>query len=470
MSFDDLTIVTARKKILHKEFSVFELTNYYLNRIEKLNPELNAYITICKKDALEQAEIIDKLAFSDKKLPLLGIPIALKDMYMTKGIRTTAGSKVLDNNIPTYNATVVKRLQNAGAILIGKTNQDAWGHGSSGENSDYGSVKNPWNTEYIPGGSSSGSAVSVAANMCISAGGTDTGGSIRQPASFCNVVGLKPTYGLVSRYGIIAMASSLDTVGHITKTVEDSALFLQVTAGQDKNDATSQNKRIPNYTKSLKESIKGLKIGIPKEYFLHGLNPQIQKYIKRALNVYQSIGAHLVEISLPHTKYATACYYIIMSAEVSSNLARYDGIRFGHLRTQFGNEAKRRILLGTYTLSAGYYDAYYKKAMQVRSVLKKDFENAWKKVDIIAAPISPTLPWRFGEKLDDPLSMYLSDIYTVTPSLVGVPGLAIPIGFIKTFPVGMQLIGPQFSEARLFQAGYAYEQARNWGPPTRKNF
>lgn len=457
-----MTIGDTKKKLKSKEFSSAELVKSYLDRIRKLDSKLNSFLTVCEKEALSQAQKADKLISEGQDLPLLGIPISLKDMYITKGIRTTAGSKVLENYTPQYDSTVVEKLKNAGAIIIGKNNQDAWAHGSSGENSDFGPTLNPWNTNFVPGGSSSGPAATVSADLCVASGGTDTGGSIRLPASFCNVVGLKPTYGRVSRYGIIAMASSLDSIGHLTKTVEDSALYLQVTAGKDEKDSTTPDVEVPNYTKNLKNKIKNLKIGIPKEYFIKGLDSKIETLIKQALKKYEELGAHLVEISLPHTEYANACYYIIMSAEVSSNLGRYDGIRFGNDRNSFSDEAKRRIMLGTYTLSEGYYDAYYKKAMQVRTLLCEDFNRAWKTVDVIAAPVSPTLQWRIGEKIKDPLSMYLSDIFTITANLVGIPGLSIPVGFVNNLPVGMQLLGPQFSESLLFQAGYAYEQVVNW--------
>lgn len=455
------TITKSQELLRARKLSAVELVRHYLDQIQQFN-HLNAFITVDSSSALSQAQEADTMISQGVKLPLLGIPISLKDLYTTRDLLTTAGSQVLSGYIPPFDATVVTRLKNAGAIVIGKTNQDAWGHGSSGENSDFKPTLNPWNTKHVPGGSSSGGAVSVAADMCLASGATDTGGSIRQPASFCNVVGLKPTYGRVSRYGIIAMASSLDTVGHITKTVEDNALYLQVTAGHDPFDATSGSKAAPSYTKNLKNSVKGLKIGVPKEYFGKGLDPQVAKLITRALNSYEKLGAQVIEISLPNANYANECYYIIMSAEVSSNLARYDGIRFSNIRTFFGEEARRRIMLGSYSLSSGYYDEYYKKAASVRAVLSHDFETAWKSVDIIAAPISPTLPWKLGEKVDDPLAMYLSDIYTITANLVGIPGLALPVGFIKGLPVGMQLLGPHFSESLLYKAAYAYEQINKW--------
>jgi len=461
MDLYTLTITEARKLLKEKKISSVDLVISCLNRIKKLE-QLNAFITVCEEQALQEAKKADERISLAEDLPLLGVPISLKDMYLTKGIKTTAGSKVLETYIPQYSATAVEKLQQAGAIIIGKNNQDAWAHGSSGENSDFGPTKSPWNTEYIPGGSSSGPAVAVATDMVLGSMGTDTGGSIRQPASLCNVVGLKPTYGRVSRYGVVAMASSFDTMGHLTKTVEDSAVILSVTAGKDEKDATSSSLAIDSYTKDLKKGIKGIKIGVPKEYFIKGLDPKIENCIKQALKKYESLGAELIEISLPHTEYAIGCYYILMTAEVSSNLARYDGIRYGNDRSAFGAEAKRRIMLGTFTLSVGYYDAFYKKGLKIRTLMKKDFENAFKKVDIIAAPVSPTLPWKIGEKVNDPLAMYLSDIFTVTGNIAGIPGLAIPAGFVDDFPVGMQLFGPYFSEKLLFNAGYQYEQVTNW--------
>ena len=463
MKLNQLTIKQAQEGLRNRKFSSVEITKACLEQIKKHDKKLNAFITITEREALESAGKADELVSQGETLqdkPLLGIPIALKDIFSTKGIRTTAASNVLKDYMPVYDATVVEKLKNAGAVIIGKTNCDAWAHGSSGENSDFGPTKNPWNTEYVPGGSSSGSAVSVASDMCIVATGTDTGGSIRHPASFCNVVGLKPTYGRVSRYGIVAMASSLDSIGHITKTVEDSAIILNTASGKDPKDATTLGSPIPDYTESLKKEIKGIKIGVPREYFIKGTDPQVSALVKKAILVLEKQGAKIVE--LPHTQFANPCYYIIQPSEVSSNLARYDGIRFGLGRENFGDEAKRRIMLGTYTLSAGYYEAYYKKAMQIRTLVKKDFESAFTKVEAIITPVSPTLPWKLGEKVDDPLKMYLSDIFTITANLAGIPGLAVPCGFAEGLPVGMQILGPQFSEELLFQIGYAYEQATEW--------
>ncbi len=462
MDLSTLTIKDALIKLQNKEFSAVELTKAYLERIEKYNTSLNAFLTISKKEALEQAGEADRKIAKGEKKALLGIPIAHKDIYVTKGVRTTAASKVLDNYIPQYDGTAVQRLKESGAILLGKTNCDAWAHGSSGENSDYGPSKNPFNYDYVPGGSSSGSAVAVSADLSLAASGTDTGGSIRLPAGFTNTVGLKPTYGRVSRYGVISMASSLDTIGHFTKTVEDNALYLQVTAGNDPNDATTPPQPVSNYLTNLKKGVKGLKIGIPKEYFIEGLDPQVKMLTENVLTFYEKQGAEIIDISLPHTEYAIAVYYIVQTAEVSSNLARFDGIRYGNERSTFGAEAKRRIMLGTYVLSSGYYDAYYNKAMKVRTLLVQDFVEAYKKVDVIIAPVSPTPPWKIGEKADNPLAMYLSDIFTVTGNLTGVPGLVIPAGFVNNLPVGIQILGPHFSEDLLYRVGYAYEQENQW--------
>jgi aspartyl-tRNA(Asn)/glutamyl-tRNA(Gln) amidotransferase subunit A len=458
MDLSTITITSAIESLRKKDYSAVELTKAFLVRIEKIDPQLNSFITVTKETAVRDAEEADKKRASGDTSPLLGIPIGLKDLYVTKGIKTTAGSKVLENYIGQYDGTAVKRLKDAGAVILGKLNCDAWAHGSSGENSDFGPTKNPYNTAYVPGGSSSGSPAAVASDLCLAATGTDTGGSIRLPASFCNVVGLKPTYGRVSRYGVIAMASSLDSIGHFTKTVEDNALILQATAGQDDHDATTPPKEVPDYRKNIKGGVKGLKIGVPKEYFIEGLDPEVKKLTENALSSLEKIGAELVEISLPHTEHAIAVYYIIQTAEVSSNLARYDGIRYGNMRSAFGDEAKRRIMLGTYVLSAGYYDAYYKKAQQVRTLLVNDFTRAFEKVDVIITPSSPTPPWKLGAKLNDPLSMYLSDIFTVHTNLTGHPGLAVPVGFSNDLPVGMQIIGPHFSEDLLFRVGHTYEQ------------
>ena len=454
----NLTIVDIIEGYKKKTFSVSEIVDSYIERIEKLNPTINAFITIDAENAKRKA-----LEFDNKEItnPLHGVPFGIKDMFLTKGVRTTAASNVLRDYIPAYNATVIDRLETAGAISLGKLNHDAWAHGSSGENSDFGPTLNPWNTEFVPGGSSSGSSASVAASMIPFATGTDTGGSIRLPASFTNTVGLKPTYGLVSRYGVISMASSLDSIGHFSKTVMDSARILNITAGADGYDATLRQAQgePEDYTVKIGNDIKGLKIGVPKEYVDKGLSSDVKAVFESSLKSLQKLGAEIVDISLPHTDEGIAVYYIVQPSEVSSNLARYDGIRFGNDRSFFGKEAKRRIMLGTFTLSSGYYDAYYKKAMQVRTLIKHDFDEAYKKVDVIVSPVSPTPPWKFGEKMNDPLAMYLSDALTVTINLAGVPGLAVPAGFSPNkLPIGIQFVGPHFSESLLFQVGHAFEQ------------
>lgn len=470
MKLNELTITEAREGLKNKEFNAVELTTACLKRIEQVDKKINAFVTVAKEKALEQAKKADNALASQGETwranPLLGIPIAVKDNFNTRGIRTTAGSRVLEDYIPPFDATVVKKLKDAGAVIIGKTNLDAWAHGSSGENSDFGPTKNPWNIEYVPGGSSSGSASAVASDMCLAATGTDTGGSVRTPASFCNLVGLKPTYGRVSRYGIIAMASSLDSIGHLTRTVEDSALLLNSTAGNDSLDATSSRAKVPNYTMNIAKGITGLRIGVLKQFFNKGIDAESARLYKNAADTLRDLGADIVDCVSFFSDYAISCYYIIQPSEVSSNLARYDGIRYGSARKNFGDEAKRRIMLGTYTLSAGYYDAYYKKAMQVRTIIKNDFENHIMKrlkLDAIVSPVSPTPPWKLGEKIDDPLKMYLSDIFTVPANLAGIPGLSVPVGFTNTgLPVGMQIMGLQFSEETLFQIGHAYEQATEW--------
>lgn len=457
MNMRNTTINSALQDLKKGTFSCVELAETYLENIKKHNKSLNAFITVTDQEALRQAQESDKRYKSGDNRVLEGVPIALKDLFLTKGVRTTAASKVLDDYIPQYDGTVVKKLKEAGAVIVGKTNCDAWAHGSSGENSDYGPTKNPYDLDRVPGGSSSGSPVAVSTNMALGATGTDTGGSIRLPAAFCNVVGLKPTYGRVSRYGVIAMASSFDSIGHFTKTVEDNALLLSVTHGDDPHDATSVSNRPFEYAEKLNKGVRGLKIGVPAEYFTKGLNPKIKQTIDDALSFYESEGAKIIEVSLPHTDYAIATYYILQTAEVSSNLGRYDGIRYANTREFFGDEAKRRIMLGTYVLSSGYYDAYYNKGRQVRTLICGDYANTFEKVDVILAPTSPTKPWKFGEKVDDPISMYLSDIYTVTGNIAGVPGLNIQAGFVEGLPVGFQILGPQFSESLLYQVAKPWE-------------
>lgn len=462
INVEDLSLEKAHQLLLSKEISCLELTRAFLKRAAVLNKSLNAFITISDEIALSRTKKVDKLLADNQPVSsLTGIPIAAKDLFSTQGIKTTAGSKVLKNYVPVYDSTVISRLKDAGSVIVGKTNLDAWGHGSSGENSDFGLTKNPYDLSRVPGGSSSGSAAAVSASMCLAATGTDTGGSIRMPSAFCNVVGLKPTYGRVSRYGVIAMASSLDSIGNFTKTVYDSALFLNATAGKDLFDSTTSDIKVDNYTSQIEKGVKGLKIGLPKEYF-KDLDTKIKETTLKAIKNLEKLGAKIEDISMPHTQYGVATYYIIQPSEVSSNLARYDGIRFGNSRNFFGQEAKRRIILGTYTLSAGYYDAYYLKAMKVRRLIKEDFDKAFKKVDVMICPTSPTLPFKLGEKVNDPLSMYLSDIFVVTQNLAGVPSLNIPCGFIQNLPIGMQIVGPHFSEKLLYQVGYAYEQETKW--------
>lgn len=453
VNFTISDIIEGYKK---KEFSVLEIINGYLERIEKIDAKLNSFITVDSENARSKAK---KLENKEVANPLHGVPFGIKDMFLTKGVKTTAASNVLKDYIPPYTATAVNRLEEAGAISLGKLNHDAWAHGSSGENSDFGNTLNPWNTEYVPGGSSSGSSTSVAASLVPFSTGTDTGGSIRLPASFTNTVGLKPTYGLVSRFGVISMASSLDSIGHFSKTVKDSAIILNATAGFDGYDATVDERKKENYTTNLEKGIKGLRIGVPKEYVSEGLSSDVKKTFEDSLETLKRLGAEIVEVSLPHTDAGIATYYIIQPSEVSSNLARYDGIRFGNDRSFFGKEAKRRIMLGTYTLSSGYYDAYYKKAMQIRTLIKKDFDDAFANVDALVSPVSPTPPWKFGEKANDPLAMYLSDALTVTINLAGIPGISVPAGFSSNkLPIGIQFMGPHFSESLLFQIGHAFEQ------------
>lgn len=454
------TIKETQKGLLNKEFSSMELVQEYLKRIEK-HKDLNAFITITDESAYAKAKEFDDLTNKEeyvKAKPLAGIVTSHKDLYSTKGIKTTAASKVLESYVPEYDATVVKRMNGAGVITIGKTNCDAWAHGASGENSDFGLTKNPWNPEFVPGGSSSGSAVAVAAGFSTIATGTDTGGSIRQPANFSGVVGLKPTYGAVSRYGVIAMASSLDCPGPITQTVEDAELIFNIIKGEDGFDSTVKNQK----NSGVKDR---LKIGIPKEYFVEGLEKEVEKSVIEASQVFKKEGVELVDVSLPNTKYAIDVYYIVQPAEVSSNLGRYDGIRFGNDRNSFGAEAKRRIMLGTYVLSAGYYDAYYLKAQKVRSKIIEDFDNAFAEVDAIIAPVSPTHAFKIGEKASDPLKMYLADVFTAPANIAGIPGISIPSGCSNSgLPLGFQLLGPRFSEETLFALGKLYQKVTNYVP------
>lgn len=455
------TIAATQDGLVKGDFKVIDLVEEYLKRIKSFDKDLNAFITVTDSHAINEAKKADEIISNKgkeafKEHPLLGTVFSMKDVYLTKGIKTTAASKVLENYIPQYSSTVYERLERAGAILIGKNNCDAWAHGASGENSDFGPTKNPWNKEYVPGGSSSGPAAAVAADMALFSMGTDTGGSIRQPASFTNLVGFKPTYGAVPRYGVVAMASSLDSMGHFTHTVEDTETIFNVTKGEDAKDATLKNSQ----SQSSKSKFK---VGIPKEYFGEGLDAEVKELILSQIEVLKNGGIEFVEVSIPHTKYAIDVYYIVQPAEVSSNLGRYDGIRYGNDRIKFGDEAKRRIMLGTYVLSSGYYDAYYAKAMKVRSLLANDFEKVFEKVDALIAPVSPTPPFKIGEKSDDPLAMYLADIFSVSANLVGIPGLSIPAGFAKSgLPVGFQIMGPRFGEHALFEIGKMYQHATSW--------
>ncbi|MCL6096690.1 MAG: Asp-tRNA(Asn)/Glu-tRNA(Gln) amidotransferase subunit GatA [Patescibacteria group bacterium] len=461
-----LTIIKAKEGLKKREFSSFELTKACLDQIKKLEGKLNAFVTITEKEALEQAREADKLISSGQDLPLLGIPIAIKDNFSTQGIKTTASSKVLEDYIPPYDATVVKKLKDAGIVLVGKTNMDAWAHGSSTETSDFGPTKNPWNINHLPGGSSGGSAAAVAADEVIAAIGSETAGSIRQPASWCGVVGLKPTYGRVSRYGVIAMGSSLDSPGPITKTVEDSALILEVLAGKDEKDATTSPLPVGNYSQKLNKNMKELKIGISKEYFINGIDKEVQGEIERAIRELEKFGAKIENIKLFDPKYAIDVYTIIQRSEVSSNLARYDGIRYGNGRDYFKDEAKRRIMFGTYALSSGYYDQYYNKAQQVRTVIIDDFNKAFEKVDVIVAPTSPSLALPVGATKDATMFGEIADVLVEPSSIAGLAGINIPVGFSKSgLPIGMQIIGPQFSEELVLSVAYEYEkltQNKEW--------
>lgn len=456
-----LTIKETQGGLLKKEFSAVELVDSYLSQINKYNKKLNVFLTVSEEEAYKKAKEVDK---SDKKLPLSGVTVAHKDIFLTKGIRTTAGSNVLKDYVPPYSATSVDRIEKAGGITIGKVNCDAWAHGSSGENSDYGPTKNPWNPEFSPGGSSSGSGAALSANMSLISTGTDTCGSIRLPANYCYAVSLKPTYGAVSRYGVIAMASSLDTVSPMARTVEDVETLFNVIKGEDGYDSTvTSEKRVTGHAEKVKSE--KFKMGIPKEFFVKGLDKEIQKTIDEAVKVLKKEGIEFKEVSLPSTKYGISVYYIIQPAEVSSNLGRYDGIRYGGGRDAFGEEAKRRIMLGTYVLSAGYYDAYYLTAMKVRSKIISEVDKVFEEVDALIAPVAPTPPFKLGEKIDDPLTMYLTDVYAATANLCGIPSLALASDFnSKGLPLGFQLMGPRFSEPALFTLGKIYHKAIGYKP------
>jgi len=473
-----LSIEQAAALLAKREITSEALTRAVLDRIRTTEGVVHSFITITEDRALAQAKAADARRAAGENGPLLGIPVGIKDIILTKGVRTTAGSKILHNFVAPYDATVTDRLQAAGAVCVGKLNCDEFAMGSSTENSAYGVTRNPWDQERVPGGSSGGSAAAVAARQCLGTLGTDTGGSIRQPAACCGIVGMKPTYGRVSRYGVIAYASSLDQVGPMAKTVTGCAHILRAIAGHDKYDSTSVNRPVPDYVTHLSGSLEGLRVGIPREYFVEGMQPEVEQAVRTAVGVLEELGASVAEVSLPHTKYAIPAYYLIATAEASSNLARYDGVKYG-LRTAesegllemyqqtrasgFGTEVKRRIMLGTYALSAGYYDAYYLKAQKIRTLIRRDFEHVFNAHDVIVTPTAPTTAFRIAEKTSDPLQMYLSDIFTISVNLAGLPGLSLPCGFDRgDLPIGLQIVGRPFEEEHVLRAAFAYEQATEW--------
>jgi len=463
MKLSEFTIKKLGLAIKERGISSVELTSSILKRIEENEHKIDSYITVTPEVALNDAKRIDKLLSSQQNLsPIAGIPASIKDLIVTKDIKTTCGSKVLEDFIPPYDASVYEKLKNSGEVTLGKTNMDEFAMGSSTENSAYKVTKNPWDLKKVPGGSSGGSAASVSADLAVYSLGSDTGGSIRQPASFCGVVGLKPTYGRVSRYGLVAMASSLDQIGPITKTVEDAALVLNEIAGFDPKDSNSAPKEVPDYTKNLRKGLDGFKIGIPREYFAEGVDKRVSNTVSKALKHLEEQGARIVDLSLPISKDAIAVYYILMTSEVSANMARYDGIRYGNEREKFGPEVKRRILLGTYALSSGYYDAYFLKAAKVRTLIINEFKEAFKKVDVIAGPTTPTTAFDIGEKTDDPLKMYLEDLLTVPQNLAGVPAISIPCGFVDNLPVGLQITGNHWEEEKILNVAHVYEQSTDW--------
>jgi len=473
-----LTLHELRDLLAKKEITAKDAAFSYTRRIGKLESDVKAFVTLTPNATISMMEAAEKAIEEGKAGPLTGIPLAIKDNMCTKGIKTTCASKILANFVPPYESTVTSRLTDAGYVLLGKTNMDEFAMGSSTENSAFDTTRNPWGLDRIPGGSSGGSAAAVAADLCCAALGSDTGGSIRQPAACCGVVGLKPTYGRVSRFGLVAFASSLDQIGPITKDVEDCAIMMNVIGGHDPKDSTSADVALPDFTRNLKDGIKGLKVGIPKEYFVGGLDHEVYDAMQEAISVLKGLGAEVVDVSLPHSDYAIATYYILATSEASSNLARYDGVKYGlradnpvdlldmyrKSRSQgFGPEVKRRIMLGTYALSSGYYDAYYKKAQQARTLIKRDFDDAFKAVDVIVTPTAPTAAFKIGEKTEDPLQMYLSDIFTISVNLAGIPGISIPCGLTRErLPIGMQILGRHFDEETVLRAAYAYEQATDW--------
>lgn len=474
MDLCELTIAGAMEKMQAQEISSVDLTQSCLDRIEKVESRIRAFITLDRSGALEQARLADDMRRSGRAGLLCGIPLALKDLLCTKGIRTTCGSKILENFIPPYDATVVERLKAQGAVLLGKVAMDEFAMGSTSESCAYTIPQNPWKNGYVAGGSSGGSAAAVAAGECLASLGSDTGGSIRQPASLCGLVGLKPTYGRVSRYGLVAFASSLDQVGPLCRDVRDCALMMNVIGGYDHRDSTSVQREMPDYSSSLVEDIRGLRVGIPREYFVEGLDPEVEGVVRKGIDLLREAGAEIVDVSLPHTEYCVAVYYLIAPAEASSNLARYDGVHYGirdmnaeslldlYKNTRsagFGAEVKRRILIGTYALSSGYYDAYYKKASQVRTMILQDFTKAYEACDVLISPVTPTPAWKMGENVDDPLAVYLSDILTISANLAGIPGMSVPGGFNRAgLPIGIQLQGPHFREDTLFRVAYTLEK------------
>lgn len=474
----DLTIHEAHKLLKDRELSSLELTSAVLERIHQVEDKVHSFITITEDIALAQARQADAHIKAGKLSPLTGIPALVKDNMCTKGVRTTCSSKMLGNFVPPYDATVVERLKAAGMVMVGKGNMDEFAMGSSTENSAFFVTHNPWDLDCVPGGSSGGSAASVAAGEAIYSLGSDTGGSIRQPAGFCSVVGLKPTYGLVSRYGLVAFASSLDQIGPLTRDVTDCTLVMNVIAGHDVCDSTSVDRRVPDYTKSLAPDLKGLLIGVPKEYFVKGMESGVEQVVMEAIGKLKELGAEVEwEVSLPYTQYALACYYIIAPSEAMANLARYDGVKYGFSAKEaenmwdamektrqygFGAEVKRRIMLGTYALSAGYYEAYYLKAQKVRTLISREFAETFNRYDALVTPTSPTVPFRIGERADKPLQMYLSDVCTLPANIAGIPGISVPAGFADSLPVGIQILGKPFSEETLFRIAYAYEQATGW--------
>ena len=479
MHLHELTIHKAHELLKQKEISSVELTRAVLERIEAVDDKVGAFITVAGDAAMKQAQLADRAISNGKCRPLTGIPLAIKDLICTKGLKTTCASKILENFIPQYNATVIKKLNSQGAVVIGKTNMDEFAMGSSTENSGLKLTCNPWNLKHIPGGSSGGSAAAVAADMCLGALGSDTGGSIRQPASHCSVAGLKPTYGRVSRFGLVAFASSLDQIGPLAKDVKDCAILLNTVSGYDNNDSTSVPEDVPDYTESLKKGLEGITVGIVREYgATKGLNKDVSDAVNNAVSIIESLGAKCIEVTLPHTEYAVAAYYVIAPAEASSNLARYDGVKYGFrdkektdlmdmyksTRSQgFGSEVQRRIIIGTYCLSAGYYDAYYGKASQVRTLIMEDFKKAFNSCDVIVSPVAPTPAFKIGENVDDPLTMYLSDIFTLSANLAGIPGMSVPCGFSKTgLPIGLQIMGSHFGEEKILKTAYNFEQATDF--------